>query len=93
MPSELAKRIAERIHDESFQYIEIDEQYSFSEVTAQEIIDDSLAGTREALEALTTMMDRGPQPKKFDEAMSWRDNDIHARKLADAALAALKVQP
>jgi hypothetical protein len=42
----------------------------------------------EALDAMIIMSDAGPCPKKFDEALSWRENDIKARRLADDALAA-----
>ncbi len=41
----------------------------------------------DALRAMKTMQDRGPCPKKFDEALSWRENDELARQLADAAIA------
>lgn len=44
----------------------------------------------EALEAMVIMSDAGEQPRKFDEALSWRDNDLKARRLADAALALVK---
>lgn len=40
----------------------------------------------EALVALLTMSDRGPQPRKLDEALSWRDNDDRARALTLAAI-------
>lgn len=40
-----------------------------------------------ALEALLLMSDRGPQPRKFDEALSWRENDERAKAMAIAALA------
>ena len=39
-----------------------------------------------ALRAMLVMSDRGPQPNKFDAALSWRDNDIFAHKLANTAL-------
>lgn len=42
---------------------------------------------REALQAMVCMSDKGSQPRKFDEALSWRENDLKARALADAALA------
>ena len=45
------------------------------------------AKMREALHAMLIMSDRGPQPSKFDEALSWRENDIRARELAHQALA------
>lgn len=40
-----------------------------------------------ALEAVLVMWDRGPCPKKLDEALSWRENDERARAMASAALA------
>ena len=43
-----------------------------------------------ALEALLLVSDRGPQPRKFDEALTWRENDTKARELADAALTLIK---
>lgn len=41
----------------------------------------------EALKALLTMMDRGTCPRKFDEALSWRENDEVARSKALTAIA------
>lgn len=29
---------------------------------------------------------RGPEPKKFDEALSWRENDELARRMAQEAI-------
>lgn len=40
----------------------------------------------EALRAVLVMWDRGPCPRKLDEALSWRENDERARAMADAAL-------
>ena len=40
-----------------------------------------------ALRAMVCMSDRGPQPKKLDAALTWRENDDKARAMADAALA------
>ena len=48
---------------------------------------DAAADLLEALKAMRTMMDRGPQPRKFDEALTWRQNDERAREMADAAIA------
>lgn len=47
---------------------------------------DLLRIARVALNAQRMMLDRGPCPQKFDEAMSWRENDIHARAMVDAAV-------
>lgn len=41
----------------------------------------------EALVAMRTMMDAGAQPRKLDEALSWRENDNLARRLCDEAIA------
>lgn len=41
----------------------------------------------EALKAMLVMMDRGGQPRKLDEALTWRQNDEKARAMATAALA------
>ncbi len=41
----------------------------------------------EACRGLLTMMNRGPQPRKLDEALTWRENDELARINAKAALA------
>ena len=46
-----------------------------------------------ALEALLIMSDSGPQPRKFDEALSWRANDERARAMAIAALARARGEP
>lgn len=40
----------------------------------------------EALQALLIMMDRGEQPRKFDEAITWRENDVLARSKAESAI-------
>lgn len=44
----------------------------------------------EALEAMVVVMDRGGQPRKLDEALTWRQNDEKARAMAAAALAKAK---
>ena len=44
----------------------------------------------EACRGLLTMMDRGPQPSKLDEALTWRENDELARRNALAALKAVE---
>ena len=41
----------------------------------------------EALKALRTMTDRGPQPRKLDDALTWLGNDEMARAMTDAAIA------
>ncbi len=41
----------------------------------------------EALKAMIVMMDRGGQPKKLDDALTWRQNDELARQMADDAVA------
>lgn len=41
----------------------------------------------EALNAVLVMWDRGPCPKKLDQALSWRENDERAREMARAAIA------
>jgi hypothetical protein len=38
---------------------------------------------------MVVIMDRGPQPRKLDEALSWLACDIKARNMAEAALAVL----
>lgn len=40
-----------------------------------------------ALIAMRTMMDCGAQPRKLDEAITWRENDELARRLCDEAIA------
>jgi hypothetical protein len=40
----------------------------------------------EACKALLVMMDRGDQPRKFDEMLSWRQNDEKAQSMARAAI-------
>ncbi len=40
----------------------------------------------EACKALLVMMDRGASPRKFNEALSWRENDLKARGMALAAI-------
>ena len=40
-----------------------------------------------ALKAMRTVMDKGPQPRKLDEALTWRECDIKARAMCDAAIA------
>jgi hypothetical protein len=49
--------------------------------------DEQLRKLLEACRGLLTMMDRGPQPHKLDEALAWRENDVLARSNAIAALA------
>ena len=39
-----------------------------------------------ACKALLAMMNRGANPRKFDEALSWRENDLKARGMALAAI-------
>jgi DNA repair exonuclease SbcCD ATPase subunit len=48
---------------------------------------------REALKAMIIVMDRGPCPRKLEEALSWRECDEKARALADAALHPTKPAP
>lgn len=40
----------------------------------------------EALKAMVIIMDRGQQPQKLDEALSWRECDEKARAMADKIL-------
>ena len=47
----------------------------------------------EALRAVLVMADRGPQPMKLDEALTWRENDRKAHALARAALAEMERKP
>ena len=44
----------------------------------------------EALKAMVVIMDRGSQPRKLDEALSWRECDDKGRAMADNVLAKLK---
>jgi hypothetical protein len=39
-----------------------------------------------ALKAMICVMDRGPSPKKLDDALSWRECDEKARSMAEAAI-------
>ena len=39
-----------------------------------------------ALEAMLIMSDAGGQPRKLDEALTWRENDEKARAMATAAI-------
>lgn len=47
----------------------------------------------EACKALLTVMDSGGQPRKLDEALTWRQNDEKARRLAIEAIAAAEEDP
>jgi hypothetical protein len=44
----------------------------------------------EALEGLLVMADRGPMPRKLEDALTWTENDELARKRVYAALALYK---
>lgn len=46
----------------------------------------------EALKALLVVMDSGAQPRKLDEALTWRQNDEKARAMAIAALSKASVE-
>lgn len=46
----------------------------------------------EALRAMVIVMDRGPQPRKLEEALTWRQCDETARAMADAAIALATTQ-
>ena len=43
----------------------------------------------EAMEAVLVMW-KSPEPRKFDENLSWRNNDLKAEKMATAAIAACR---
>ena len=45
-----------------------------------------------ALKAMLVMTDRGDMPRKFDEALTWRENDEKARAMAEAAIAKAESQ-
>ena len=77
--------------------IAIDKKHSMKEVVADVWANDDhgLADARliaaapdllEACKALLVMMNRGASPRKFNEALSWRENDLKARGMALAAI-------
>ena len=45
-----------------------------------------------ALEAMQTMADSGPSPRKLDAALSWIENDRMARGMVNASITALRAR-
>ena len=48
---------------------------------------------RDALKAKIVMSDRGPQPRKLDDALCWKANEDLVDEMVAAALAKLAVEP